>query len=830
MRLLGTLRTTRPRGASKTPLVILVLVFLPAVAFAQTVDTKMWGVDGNVNAIIRVGDTVYIGGTFGQIGPCTGSGVPVSALSGKPSEPFAKVAGEVKAVVADGQGGWYIGGAFAGVGGLPRANLAHILADGSVAQWAPNPDGEVRTLSLGAGNLYAGGSFTQVGGRPRLSAAAFSTRNGAVTSWNPIVSGPGTIEATVNVLVAAGGVVYLGGYFTSSEGQSPLGVLAVDVRRGARIRLSLEVDLPVLCLALQRETLYVGGYFSSAGSLPRTRLAAIDLRSGAITTWAPEVAGTGYFYSAPTSVRAIVVGESSVYVAGHFVVASGMPRGGVAELDPILGAATAWNPNPVDSQDLLGPTVNTLIVNGRTVYLGGEFSALGGETRPNLAAVDARSAELTAWNPRAAGRVWCLAQGKGRIYAGGNFFSIWGWQSRNRLAALDATTGAVLPWDARLEGFVVWALAADDGVLYVGGAFWAVAGQDRIGIAALSMENGAPTAWNPRSDGWVNAIALHDSTVFAGGQFDNIGGQPRRDLAALRMTTGSATSWNPQCDDIVNTLAVSGSTLYAGGWFSRVGGQPRNSVAALDMESGTATAWDPDAGPLVEAVTLVDTTVYVAGAFSSAGGQQRQNIAALSATSGRATGWSPDANGTVFRLAAGGGAIYAGGLFGSTSGQARQGFAALDASTALPLTSWPEPDGTTWALTVSGSTLYLGGGFRSFGLVPRGSLVAIALPDRQTQPNVEGGPQVLAPLLEAISPNPIHSLATVRFTLVSAMHVSLSIYDVMGRRVTTLLNREQFSPGEHVIAVSADGLANGLYYCRMVANGVAMTRRMIVTK
>ena len=90
--------------------------------------------DGDVTAIQRLGNTVYIGGNFGRVGPATGPGVPLSTASASRDTAFPPISGvpsvnamEVKAAVPDGSGGWFVGGNFTHVGGAPHANLAHIL-------------------------------------------------------------------------------------------------------------------------------------------------------------------------------------------------------------------------------------------------------------------------------------------------------------------------------------------------------------------------------------------------------------------------------------------------------------------------------------------------------------------------------------------------------------------------------------------------------------------------------------------------------------------------------------------------------------------------------
>src|SRR5688572_3472744 len=141
---LGSVAAPHPARPSMHPaLVTLGLVLACALisyeaGFAQAIDQNLWVTNGQVNAIAREGGTVYIGGTFTHVGPATGGGVPIDVASGALPPSFPKVDGIVHAVASDGAGGWYIGGAFTAVGGLPRVNLAHVASNLSVTAWSPN--------------------------------------------------------------------------------------------------------------------------------------------------------------------------------------------------------------------------------------------------------------------------------------------------------------------------------------------------------------------------------------------------------------------------------------------------------------------------------------------------------------------------------------------------------------------------------------------------------------------------------------------------------------------------------------------------------------------
>lgn len=96
----------------------------PGAAATPSLRSEMAVTDGVVNAVVVSGGIVYLGGAFSQAGPATGSAAALDVTTGLPLG-FPEVGGDVRAVVPDGAGGWYVGGRFTRAGGQARANLAH---------------------------------------------------------------------------------------------------------------------------------------------------------------------------------------------------------------------------------------------------------------------------------------------------------------------------------------------------------------------------------------------------------------------------------------------------------------------------------------------------------------------------------------------------------------------------------------------------------------------------------------------------------------------------------------------------------------------------------
>ena len=281
---------------------------------------------------------------------------------------------------------------------------------------------------------------------------------------------------------------------------------------------------------------------------------------------------------------------------------------------------------------------------GTSVLAGGFFTTIGGQARNYLAAVDPTTGLATSWNPNPStstfANVLALAVTGSSVYVGGTFTSIGG-QSRNHLAAIDATTGTAMAWNPGVNGLVNSVVA--NGAVFAGGQFTGVGGVSRNNLAAIYATTGAVTSWNPGANATVNMVVAHGNTIYVGGDFSQVGGQSRPRLAAVDPLTGNVTSWNPVANSNVLALVVRAGKVYFSGLFGMVGGQPRNRLAGVDSATGALLPWNPspNAGSQVSCVAADGQVVYVGGSFTTIGGQSRIGLAALDPVTGSATSWNP---------------------------------------------------------------------------------------------------------------------------------------------------------------------------------------------
>ncbi|MEX0685303.1 MAG: T9SS type A sorting domain-containing protein [Balneolales bacterium] len=83
--------------------------------------------------------------------------------------------------------------------------------------------------------------------------------------------------------------------------------------------------------------------------------------------------------------------------------------------------------------------------------------------------------------------------------------------------------------------------------------------------------------------------------------------------------------------------------------------------------------------------------------------------------------------------------------------------------------------------------------------------------------------------LEQNFPNPFNPTTTIQYNLVEDVRVNLEVYDILGRKVSTLVDEEQ-SVGSYRAVFDGAGMASGIYLYRLQAGDFTETGKMTLTK
>jgi hypothetical protein len=339
---------------------------------------------GRVDAILRVGRTVYVGGNF----------TVMANHSGR------------RAIRA------HLSAVGAGRGKLRRR--FHPVINGRVYSLAVSPGGRF---------LFVAGQFSTVGGHPRHNLAAFNLRTGRLAKKLPDLGISGPVRT---VAVSASGRVYIGGTFGRVAGRRRAN-LAKLVLRGNRYRLnrrwtpSTNGEVRDIVLAAKASRVVIGGGFSSVdGHRGQTSIAALGPGRGLVRPWA----------SHPHSlILDLALCGNRIYAAEGGPGGTALAYGLAGHLrwfyvtDGNVQAASCVSHRPVFGMhgDYVAPHRNQqMSEHGSTKRI----------QRHKLFMLTRRGV-LQRWNPDLSSSagvlgVWSLAAGRGNLYVGGDFTGIHG--------------------------------------------------------------------------------------------------------------------------------------------------------------------------------------------------------------------------------------------------------------------------------------------------------------------------------------------------------------------------------------------------------------------
>jgi len=78
-------------------------------------------------------------------------------------------------------------------------------------------------------------------------------------------------------------------------------------------------------------------------------------------------------------------------------------------------------------------------------------------------------------------------------------------------------------------------------------------------------------------------------------------------------------------------------------------------------------------------------------------------------------------------------------------------------------------------------------------------------------------------------PNPFNSSATIEYSIVKPIHVTLKVYDIMGREAATLVDNFQ-NPATYRTTFDASALSGGIYIYRLQAGEIELTQKALFLK
>ena len=469
----------------------------------------------------------------------------------------------------------------------------------------------------------------------------------------------------------------------------------------------------------------------------------------------------------------------------------------------IMAQDGAWF--PLDSG--VNGTIWAIAVSGTDVYVGGTFTTAGGVSARRIAKWDG-----TSWSALGTGlnnTVFCITVSGNDVYVGGGFTNAGG-VSANRIAKWDGTSWTSL--GTGCDNFVQ-SIAVNGNTVYAGGTFTQAGGVFANKIARWNGSNWSAMGMGLNGD--VESVINVGNDIYVGGFFTASGGTT---LNRIAKWSGSWSALGTGMNNNVYTLYAEGNDIYAGGVFTQAGGIGAKRMAKWDGSSWSALGDGID-GLRVNGVAYLNNSLYAGGNITEAGGNPVNNIAVfiyvpptpsnlslnIPAVSQVELNWADsisnedgfiverrinsDTNWTVM----------------DTTGSNATSF--LDSG----LTVGNTYSYRVYAFNVSGNS----------GYSDTVSTVITAVTGTQNTPEKY--------TLYNNYPNPFNPTTKIKFDIPKSGIVKLTVYDILGREVSRLVNSELIA-GRYEMEWNAGNYASGMYFYRLETEGFVETKKMMLVK
>lgn len=725
--------------------------------------------------------------------------------------------------------------AFGYLGSINDATIYLRVWNGT--SWDPlanQPIGEITDMVVHDGKLVIAGAFTQIGATLTTRIAQFDG-----TNWTPIGSGFPELPTSVGTL---NGELYAGGSIYNVNGSIPWMKRFKD---GAWSNIQNVPAEPVSMTTID-DRMYVVmrnefgpvykpdliGVWDGAGWEHQSQL--LDHKVSGIIEHDGDVVVGGYFaqvqnewasgmakmsgaqltpYSAPEIINRAVSIRAGASKGGDLIVGGSFIRRG----DRLLANIALWDGNDLYALgDGFANEVHHIVVYDEQIVAANEFVSPNQYPASTMASWDGIS-----WNilpDLFSNKPEKLFSHDGYIYVGGLIFG----QNPNRY--LTRWNGTSWDWSLGIPDDMVRGIAVHEGALFVGGDFKNIGGKPINYIG--KYENGTWTDMGAGLDGRVRYIYSVDDSLYISGDFtvpgvNSLYNAYVRDGNSWVRPRGNLNGLITDMDKVGDIVFATGQIGYigqtAGGILSRWRDTQWTSVEfslsgliwrMLYHNGGLWVlgnmTYNDGSGFRTEAA-LQYQVLELPGSFLISAPMQQAVVDSLTPT----YRWTPSQNATNYLLQ----------IFDNheyTHPMIHADF--VEGTRAKPLISL-EPGKTYYwrvrARSSAGETNWVNSSFSTSLTAVNLGEDDIELPDRVT--------------LHPAYPNPFNPSTTVRFDLPSSQDVDLAIYDVLGRRLSTIRSGTQIA-GQHFVQVDARNFATGVYIVRLATGNSILTQLITLIK
>lgn len=519
----------------------------------DTIFTQATGLNGQALSVLKIGSSIYVGG--GGFSTYRGTAVQglvkIDSTNGNLDTSFTQATGFSGApyFLLEHGGSLYVAGSFSSYRGTTVQNIAKLHPTSGVLDTTFSQttgfSGTSNTLLADGSHLYVGGGFTSYRGTNAMFIARIHATTGVLDTTFTQAQG---FSGGVYTIKKVDDQLYVGGQFYFYRNTPAYGIAKISAVDGAldttftqSSGIGQSGSTSVRDLVVLGQNIWVGGYFDTYRGVPAENLAKIDLATGAVDTTFTQATGFD------SNVNDIAISGSSIYVGGDFFSYRGVLAERMAKLDLTTGVL-----DTVFTQTTgFSSTVRSIAVAGSYLFVGGWFPTYRSTSARGIAKIHATTGALDTTFTQATGfsngpfvrRINTVLVAGTSVYVGGEFTSYRGTTVQN-IAKLDQTSGALDTTFTQTTGAnsEVTILATDGTSLFGGGYFSTYRGGTALGLMKLHLATGVrDTTFTQATgaDGSIDGLAFLGSDLFISGGFTTYRGVASRGLAKISKTNGN---------------------------------------------------------------------------------------------------------------------------------------------------------------------------------------------------------------------------------------------------------------------------------------------------
>jgi uncharacterized delta-60 repeat protein len=534
----------------------------------------------------------------------------------------------------------YIGGGFTAYNGTSIARFARLYPEGNLDTsfvTGTGPNSSINVIKQQTdGKILIGGGFANYNSNVSARLARVNTDG----SFDPtFVVGTGAANTVRTIVLESDGKIVIGGQFATYNSVAKNGVARLNADGSIDAAFNVSgTGASVFSILRQTDGKYVvGGFFPAIGGTTRQSIARLNADGGFDATFN---SGTGLNPTGSPAAGSIndmaLLADGSVVLVGSFTSYNGTARSSIARAASNGALDAGLAPTATQAGNIWAISRQA---DGK-VLIGGQFSAVNGSPRSNIARLNANGTLDTSFDPGTGvtgGLVISFAvQPDGKILLGGGF-TFYNGTSVKGIARLNADgtldTSFVVGTGIDSE---VWTIAVQtNGKILLGGGFTTFNSVSANNIVCLNADGSRDTsfAMGTGVNGLVHKIAVQaDGKILLGGEFSTYNGSARARLMRLNADASVDASFNPgTINSAVNDFALQadGKVALVGG-FTTINGTTRNRIARLNADGSLDTSFDPGAGVSGgnpnAIVAQPDGKYLVGGQFTIGGGLPKNRI------------------------------------------------------------------------------------------------------------------------------------------------------------------------------------------------------------